>query len=60
MSRLGSIMTQLLITFPTYLILIRGLFTRLATAALANQPQEATYIGERRDESREQKLNGCL
>jgi O-antigen/teichoic acid export membrane protein len=42
---LGSITTQLLITFPIYLMLIRGLFAKLATTASADRPQKATYIG---------------
>jgi O-antigen/teichoic acid export membrane protein len=36
---LGSIITQLLITFPTYSVLIPRLFARLATAKIENGPQ---------------------
>jgi len=40
---LGSIITQLLITFPVYSILIPSLFTRLARAKIERGLNEATY-----------------
>lgn len=41
---LGSITTQLLITFPTYLVLIPRLFRRLAGAKIEGGPQEIVFV----------------
>jgi len=40
---LGSIITQLLITFPTCFFLIRRLFKRLEMTSVANGPKEAIF-----------------
>lgn len=41
---LGSIITQLLITFPVYSVLIPRLFMRLESAKIKNCPLEVTYL----------------